>query len=118
MEGVIILNTIAEEVHEGSIFGFSTVFGILCVFFGIIIAALSIIYNSDFNILFLMGVLLVAAGIITTYYEYPNNGEVVGYNYSYEVLIEDDVNFNEFTSKYEIIDQRGDIYTVVEKERG
>ena len=34
----------------------------------------------------------------------------------YEVSITDDMNFKEFNSKYEIINQRGEIYTITEKE--
>lgn len=34
----------------------------------------------------------------------------------YQVIVEDDVNFNEFLNKYKIIDQNGLIYTVEERE--
>lgn len=34
----------------------------------------------------------------------------------YQVIIDDEVEFNEFTSKYKIIDQDGLIYTVEERE--
>ena len=34
----------------------------------------------------------------------------------YEVSITDDMNFKEFNSKYEIVKQRGEIYTITEKE--
>lgn len=34
----------------------------------------------------------------------------------YEVSITDDMNFKEFNSKYEIVKQRGEIYTIIEKE--
>lgn len=34
----------------------------------------------------------------------------------YEVSITDDVSFKEFNSKYEIVNQRGEIYTVISKE--
>ena len=34
----------------------------------------------------------------------------------YQVTVSDDVNFNEFSSKYEILDQEGKIYTVKERE--
>lgn len=35
----------------------------------------------------------------------------------YEVSITDDMSFKEFNSKYEIVDQRGEIYTITEKEK-
>lgn len=37
------------------------------------------------------------------------------YQTRYEVTISDDVNFNEFTSKYQVVKQEGLIYTIVEK---
>lgn len=37
------------------------------------------------------------------------------YQTRYEVTISDEVNFNEFNSKYEIVTQKGLIYTIVEK---
>lgn len=35
--------------------------------------------------------------------------------YQYQVVVSDEVNFNEFMEKYEIIEQDGSIYTVQEK---
>lgn len=35
----------------------------------------------------------------------------------YEVFITDDMSFKEFNSKYEIVNQRGEIYTITEKEK-
>lgn len=35
----------------------------------------------------------------------------------YEVSITDDMSFKEFNSKYEIVNQRGEIYTVISKEK-
>lgn len=37
-------------------------------------------------------------------------------HYEYKVLIEDSVPLNEFNEKYEIVDQEGQIYTVIERE--
>ena len=37
------------------------------------------------------------------------------YQTRYEVTISDDVNFNEFNSKYEVVTQKGLIYTIIEK---
>ena len=34
----------------------------------------------------------------------------------YEVSITDDMNFKDFNSKYEIVGQRGEIYTVISRE--
>ena len=37
------------------------------------------------------------------------------YQTRYEVTVSDEVNFNEFNSKYEIVTQKGLIYTIIEK---
>ena len=44
------------------------------------------------------------------------SGEPVEYETRHKVIIDDSVSMNEFTEKYEIIDQDGKIYTVREKE--
>lgn len=43
-------------------------------------------------------------------------GEPIEYETQYKVIIDDSISMNEFTEKYEIIDQEGKIYTVREKE--
>ena len=43
-------------------------------------------------------------------------GEPIEYETQYKVVIDDSVPMDEFTEKYEIIDQDGKIYTVREKE--
>lgn len=52
---------------------------------------------------------MVAA--IYAFTHFPENK----YQTRYEVTINDDVNFNEFTSKYQVVKQEGLIYTIVEK---
>ena len=37
------------------------------------------------------------------------------YQTRYEVTVSDEVNFNEFNSKYEVVEQNGLIYTIIEK---
>lgn len=37
-------------------------------------------------------------------------------SYKYQVVISDEVKFNEFNDKYEIIEQNGNIYTIQEKD--
>lgn len=40
----------------------------------------------------------------------------IEYTTEYKVIVSDEVNFNEFQEKYKIIDQKGKIYTVRERE--
>lgn len=39
------------------------------------------------------------------------------YQTRYEVTVSDDVNFNEFNSKYEVVTQKGLIYTIIERRK-
>lgn len=43
-------------------------------------------------------------------------GTPIEYTTEYKVIISDEVNFNEFQEKYEIISQEGKIYTIEEKK--
>lgn len=36
--------------------------------------------------------------------------------YQYQVIVSDEVKFNEFMEKYEILEQNGDIYTIQERD--
>ena len=55
--------------------------------------------------------LLFMVGSIYGFTHLPENK----YQTRYDVTIDDTVNFNEFTSKYEVVKQEGLIYTIVEK---
>jgi len=88
---------------------------ILCILGGFAIAAvITFISLSDFNIWFialgfvssiLLFVMFVATGLIS-FKPYSK----------YKVTIEDEVRFNDFNEKYEVIFQEGDIYTIKEKD--
>lgn len=52
-------------------------------------------------------VLVIAVGLCVEYDTFHTE---------YEVTIDDSVGFNEFTNRYEIVSQDGDVYTVIEKE--
>nr|DAR47122.1 MAG TPA: hypothetical protein [Caudoviricetes sp.] len=46
----------------------------------------------------------------------PSRCELWGPTYSeYKVIIDESVSFAEFTGKYEVVGQEGEIYTVVER---
>lgn len=60
-------------------------------------------------------VVFIAGGLFGTLVG-CTTGEPIEYETQYKVVIEDSVSMNEFTEKYEIIDQDGKIYTVREKE--
>lgn len=113
MEGVTILNTITEEIHAGGLLGFGCIMGILLIICGILLIIANLTTSVDGSLV--MAFFAIFLGILSIKLDYPDNGPVIDYKYSYEVYIEDGVDFNEFTQHYEVIDQRGEIYTIKEK---
>lgn len=114
MDGITILNQFAETVTKSntklaliislSILSAFIVWGVLDWFFG---------KNQLMWLIIFMGI--VTAGIVfvitcgITEHEAPTGKTI------YQVTISDSVNFKEFTDTYEILDQDGLIYTIVEK---
>ena len=111
MEGVTILNTVEFSNSNGISF-----FLILCAIglIATIIFMIALFKDGDWaegvlvaiiSATFASCLLFVAFVMI-----YPPESE------EYEVIISDEVSFSEFTAKYEIIEQRGKIYVVRERE--
>lgn len=111
MEGVTILNTILPD-GLGNIGAIITVVSLLLsTMFLLELSSdkdnmsqeykLSIIITIISFISALVGIVLVVHSNNTT---------------TYEVIVSENVSFTDFTSKYEIIEQRGEIYVVKERE--
>lgn len=114
MEGVIILNTIVEEVHAGNIISLPGILGIVLFMVAIFT---SIISTTECDAVFaLVSAACFIFSLFLIIFSFSRLGPVVDYKYTYEVLIEDNVSFNDFNERYEIISQRGSIYTVIERE--
>lgn len=116
INGVTILNE--ELCNEGSTVGhiISAIIFIICVLLDILIIITSIrerTYEGLYLLIpaILCSILMFLLTIIT-----PKR---LNDTYSkYEVTISDDVSLKEFTDKYSIIEQRGDIYVIKEKDNG
>lgn len=108
MEGITILNSeVVMAPHWGPIAMF--ILGMVSIFFLLFCILLG--FDDDTIITALMisaGMVLIGA-ISSFIIQVP-------YYTSYEVILEDSVSMNEFLEKYEILDQRGQIYTVKEIE--
>ena len=59
-------------------------------------------------------ILFTRFSMIMSIYEFTHLPENK-YQTRYEVTVSDEVNFNEFNSKYEVVEQNGLIYTIIEK---
>lgn len=116
INGITILNK--EVCNEGS-----TVAHILFALM-FIISALIVVYiiidsiRNDFYVeLFFL--ILVMPFCVATFFATIESPEGANDTYTkYEVTISDEVPMKEFTDKYSIIEQRGDIYVIKEKENG
>ena len=115
MPGVEILNTEVVYVTR-----FSTTPIVVCVLVGLVVGLLiayfDAIYASEWILYGLAGALvgLLLGALMATATALPT--DEVDY-VKYDVVISDEVNFNEFTEHYEIIEQKGKIYTVKEKTK-
>lgn len=89
---------------------------ILCILGGFAIAGLGA-FMADLD---LNGVWIIVFGFITSVLLFVIfvAGGFISFNpyLKYKVTIEDEVRFNDFNEKYEIINQEGQIYTVKERE--
>lgn len=118
MNGVTVVNTIqgfygyGKGITGGVIFFFlfTVIFAIVSFF-----ALYRLITTQDFGTYgFLLMISLVlgvaaVAGAFTSYYKKPIYGP------QQVVIVDDDVDFNEFMDRYKIIKQEGQLYTVREK---
>lgn len=119
MNGVEILDTVKVVTEYTPIWGWF--WGIvLTTFIGSGIGFFCLVQHEepfDFkeNVIFsvVMGLVLSCAmGFLSSaVFKKPT-----AYETQYKITISDEVNFNEFNDKYEILDQEGKIYTVKEKE--
>ena len=117
MDGITILNTITENVSNTAGLVVALILSIVVT----IISFIAIIVVSDkfseFNGFIIGYIITGIVGILFAIFSIlelntpPQEPQTL-----YEVTISDEVSFKDFTSKYEIIKQRGEIYIVKECE--
>lgn len=116
MVGVEILAM--EEVVASCVFNWSVFWITFGIIFGIfvsigVVASVAYYDWGEFALFLIVGALFGALlGVVF------GVGESIPTEYEtqYKVIISDEVSMNEFTEKYEIIEQDGKIYTVAERE--
>lgn len=110
MEGVTILNQFVVE--SGLISPWLEIGCSLCVlgFLGVVIFGIIAASEGRLLIPLILAALCFFAGVCIGI-----SGPQVNETH-YQVTISDEVNFNEFNERYEIIEQNGLIYTVRERE--
>lgn len=107
MEGVTILN---EFIYKGAILQPWFAIGISCSIGGILYLLIDDILGKWYKYITVIAVLIYLFGMCTVVWapreQIPR----------YQVIISDEVNFNDFNDYYKIIEQEGLIYTVEERE--
>lgn len=110
MDGVEILNSYKIIEYTFGINGLGVFFGILCL-----ISAFAFIYSIDKGILigfFLAPIFFI---IFLTLFSDSLTKDSKIETKRYEVTISDEVNYNKFIEKYNVIEERGRILVVGEK---
>lgn len=111
MTGITILNTIEVAITGHIALGLIAGGFVGCVLFGLLL-----IFSSDNDNLFftwlsgiccLISACCMVAGVVSS----PKF-----HHYEYEVLIDEEVNLVDFYEKYDIIEKKGEIYVIKEKE--
>jgi uncharacterized membrane protein YeaQ/YmgE (transglycosylase-associated protein family) len=112
LEGIEILTS--NEIYTVSHL-WANIFGVVV---WVIVSLLSgwLAIKVDCEPLIGFGILFgLACGVIVGSIVYSNTPEVYSHT-EYKVTISEEVNFNEFNERYEIIEQEGKIYTIIERE--
>lgn len=117
LKGINVLNTydiVSSEYHD---IIFPAV-AFTCIAVGCMAVIIYMLCNSklikDAVGLFVILVIFTLFCMFGSIYEFAHLPENK-YQTRYEVTISNDVNFNEFSSKYQVVKQEGLIYTIVEK---
>ena len=122
MNGVEILSQ-AEVVSST---GFNWITFWICVGTAFLLGVIgfliySYMYGSldfeDIALSLMVGLLCSGLGVLLGLGLGLATGKPTDYETQYKVTISDEVSMNEFLEKYEIIDQEGKIYTVIENEQ-
>ena len=132
IQGIWIINVRQQETGNMSLVDYVMTFILILIIITFLVLVLEFmilstlegafvglnIDNNSYKIALIIGAFLsivLSAIIIPIYLDEHNNEK---YETVYDIIIGDEVNFNDFNEHYEIIDQNGNIYTVKEKNNG
>lgn len=111
------INILYQEAIYKTICVNETIINILFLLFlvmilGVIISALCMSLTGTIVFSVLGTIIIFSLGVLDSYSAPTEEID----HYEYKVTIDDSVLMKEFLSKYEIINQEGEIYTIVERE--
>lgn len=107
LEGITVLNTFVISSAIGT--GTFVLMGLACIVMGFLIGLA--VWDGEIVPAILSSLLSAALCLGIAGYINKDATDTV----RYEVTISEEVNLTEFTERYEIIEQRGDIYVIEER---
>lgn len=110
-DGVRVLNTVEHISKLGINTDLIIVFAV-CIILGLAAIIFGFVIWEDFYVL--LGIFLVIASTLMMVTYISENSKKT--TYTYEVLMEDSANIEELLENYEIINIRGEIYEIKEKD--
>lgn len=111
MFGITTIQEIPVYGYTWGFSGFGLFLGLVTIFWFILAIACRLkLRLDDSGWLFFLTFFLMSASIIA----FKNGTEYIDH-YNYQVIIDENVSMQEFTNKYEIIEQQGISYIVQEK---
>ena len=120
MEGINIINTIPIYATANA---WMVTTALYCLLVALVIAVAAYIFTklacnttSIVLIFIFLSLIIVTLAFVVIYSLSDKTNTDVIEKYQYEVLIEDSVRFNDFNDKYQVVDNRGEIYIIEEKD--
>lgn len=112
MSGINVLN-VTQIMESPSWATLLIVFGVICLLIFISLIVTSFQFEKIMPVI--IGCIFLVVSLISFRIGIQYLGTVPTGKYKYEVTIDKDVSFTELNSKYNIIEQRGDIYVLEDK---
>lgn len=107
LEGITVLNTFVISSAIGT--GTFVLMGLACIVIGFLVGLA--VWDGEVAPAIIQSILTAAIVLGIAGYINKDATDTV----RYEVTISEEVNFTDFTKRYEIIEQRGDIYVIEER---
>ena len=114
MSEINVLN-MTQIMGNPSYCDFLSTIGITCLIIELIILFISVIKDNPKITTVVIAIILFIAGLFFIIFSEMHKNTVPTGKYKYEVTIDENVSFTELNSKYNIIEQRGDIYVLEDK---
>lgn len=114
MSGINILN-MTQIMENPLYYDFLSTTGITCFIIELIILFISVIKGNPKIITVVIAIILFIVGLFLMIFSEIHKNTIPTGKYQYEVTIDENVSFVDLNNKYNVIEQRGDIYVLEDK---